>query len=457
MFFRPDRRKRRPNVIKLIWLLIGAVGGVIHVLEVSKIYFAYSVGYVVFINTPITVRRPSLNLCFDLLDVYDWLSPLTQNAAVEFIVSEYGKNTVTVEQFYRNETVRSSLLASLQWVVRNDEVRRKMLISRLIENLSAREIFERSGLKNQLVEYGHEVSPENHTFHDVLFGKGYTETWYIRNARICCRIDSTEPSDVYSTTKLNQLSSQASWFSYRFNETVVQMVEAGTVQYSFIPRFHLLRTGLNQIVKTMSLRARPVFSFIIYHVVRLRAPYKTECIDYEETDAAIHTRFDCYELCLKNQSISRWKKILPRISVPLDCNYKIFTQFELDQSEKLRRGRDQLRSTCNDLCRKRECVSTTLVAVIMSLIDGSFMSRDRTNTQIVTVENPDAPVTQTEAFAQIDFAEYASYVTGALSFWVGLVSLHCLQNVYKYIFSYLSPRPSKSPCQTENVSSNLNQ
>lgn len=247
------------------------------------------------------------------------------------------------------------------------------------------------------------------------------------------------------------MASQGPWFTDTFTESMVKLLERGRVEYALAPGRQILRTGSDQVAQMTSLRARTALSFFTYHVDRLEAPYETDCIHYRQRDAGIRTRFDCYELCVKNYSISKWRKMLPRISVPLNCSYKFMSQLQIDSNVTLKSEISKLKVTCDYLCRKRDCNSTTLETIVLSFIDVSFLSEARFNARVMSIENPTSPVAQTLAVAKLDFAEYASYVTGALSFWVGLVALHCLKDVYGRIFHLLSLGSSNSVTRPSRI------
>lgn len=433
---RTNSRKFRTNFKLFFWFIICIIGSILQVIEVSNIYFSYKITTLVTMSYPPLITRPSLTVCFYTVEIYDWdkvnLSDLVELEKIGLI------NATQI-------MVSKEILKKVQTQVRNDGFGEMIDYTGIVNsNSTASQVMSRSLNFTTLIKGCYEISNIDYMYHSDKKCSNFKETTYVREMQKCIRIDSLLRSQEYKYMLLNQIVSQGFFYQFKVNGKYSGRIS--NVMYSFGPVGGFLRNGYIRQVMKETLSVSIILTYSIYRSQLLPEPFETACINYKnylnkehfvlknfkhpkpkvddyrnykynfDPKSILH-RGDCWEECVKINSVKYFGKISPGVSVTSDIEIPMMSQFELEDDKNIFNFDREIKTKCNDKCKWQECDSSYFIPQIVS---SKVREVEGTKAQKVIVHVMTQPVTHTVAVQKMNFVEYISYIATAIGFWLGL-------------------------------------
>lgn len=419
--------------VKLIFWLICFVGIVYQVATVSKIYFAYKINTVVTMNYPQFVIRPSMTICFNTVEIFDWtkLSKTKMRRILNESESELA-SVLGLQNILNADEPNLNSNRSFIKAIRDITTRQKIIATGILNRgLNAKQIIDRTVKHLNFISQCFDVDIFNYTYGRVNCSEKYTLDIYTRGMVTCMRLDSTDKEQKYSYVKLNQMITKGLLFQFDLRAFKLRE-RTSNIMLSFAKQKEYLRFGfINNVIPNV-FSEMTVLTIRIYQSQLLKSPYETDCLDYNRLKlfqdspfSPINNRGDCIEACLLQESTSSnfMAPIYPELSVTKEITNKIIPLSSLYRKSKLYQRYFQDKKDCTHICRKPECDIILFSPQIVSPREFGILPSMHHSIKIYTT---DLPITSTKSVAKLDFVEYWSYISGIIGFWIGFSVFHVI-------------------------------
>lgn len=194
-------------------------------------------------------------------------------------------------------------------------------------------------------------------------------------------------------------------------------------------------------------------------LVRLPPPYDTNCLDYRKTSGHSISRHDCYDECLKEQTLAsnlvpgiidrkrylRSKMTIapPNIIEDRDKINFLITNKSLPQDvlQSYRTVNERwqaIKKFCKISCQLRDCFSERITSDVATNVAGLEQLNDTLMSKVtVILRTSNQPILHVTFVPRQILIDYIVYMCSNLSFWLGFCPLTVLHNIDERLRQWL--------------------
>ena len=441
-------QKVSPRVI-VLWLIMCFSGTSFQFYHVSSHYFSYGITTNVQMATEDYFTVPVTIICFETLQVIQW-HKLTHNERLQILQDDLGVDTFKYETSDEDEESIQRLPSIIKgapdiWpkyqAVSNLQA---LNISRIFEvTYKFRDMFDRvavyleNGTKTGVSRNYALLSPRSAEFYDF-----FEVSEIFKDMFRCYSLKFKEPvinhyhlsrqagrPGAYAITVLNQP---------RVNDTSAMYFIPNNNDRNLTAGFygHLPMASKTDHAQHLS--------YDVFESKLLEAPYETRCIEY--SDFGLGSRGECFEECIRNESITATGMIHPALTIYGGETRKAIKLLDIMQNNKsVKALMDDLEDLCDKRCQAKDCRSTIYIPKLLSSVPMRQLS-------LVANHAPHSPVIRATCQQAVSLVQYLTDVASTFGFWLGISAFGFLDFVKRIINRlHLALASRKKPEAMERV------
>ena len=185
-------------------------------------------------------------------------------------------------------------------------------------------------------------------------------------------------------------------------------------------------------------------SYEVFESKLLQAPYETRCIEY--SDFGLGSKGECFEACIRNESISATGMIHPSLTIDGGETRKAIKLLDIMQNiNNTKTLLDDLEDLCDKRCQAKDCRSTIYIPKLLSSVPMRQLS-------LVANHAPHSPVIRATCQQAVSLVQYLTDVASTFGFWLGISAFGFLDFVKRIINRlHLALASRKKPEAMERV------
>ena len=413
--------KRSEVRLLLLWMILCSIGHVCQVYHISSQYFKYGITTNVQVITEDTLMLPSVVFCFHLLQVTKW-QDMTHEERLTVLRDEVGNDIFNYSvQEEDEESVKkipsiiiSKSHANLVSKIQANSNLQALNVSRIFDVTYKFEnmfdsfiVFVQNdselGVSRKLMEF----SSDDPHIHDI-----FSVTEFLKDMYRCYSLDFKKAFRLVNHFHLARQAEAPGVISGIFLKP--ERIRNTTGMY-YIPN-HNDRQLHHGFYATLPMQAatsvRHHISYDVFEAILLKAPYETQCIDY--TDFGFESRGECFESCIRNESISATRMIHPSSNVYAGETKQVIKILDIvTNKDNIRNVMDKLEDICDERCQANDCTSITYIPKKMSTLSEPDMV-------MVIIMAPQSPKVRATCQKAMSAIQYLTDVGSTFGFWLGV-------------------------------------
>ena len=409
-------KKDSPRVI-VLWMMMCLLGTTFQFYHVSSLYFSYGITTNVQMVIENNFTPPNTILCFETLQVIQW-HKLTHSERLQILQDDLGADIFNYETSDEdNESIQrlpSILKASPDLLPRYQAVSnlQDFNISRIFEvTYKFRDMFDHvavyleNGSKTGLSQDFTVLSTASAEFYDV-----FEVTEIFKDMFRCYSLKFKGPVINYYHIS-RQVGKPGVYAIIMLNQLRVKDTSA----MYFVPIKHDCNltagffTGLPVASKTDHIQH---MSYNVFESKLLEAPYETRCIEY--SNFGLGSRGECFEACIRNESISATGMIHPLLTIYGGETRKSIKLWDIMQNNNnMKTLMDGLADLCDKRCQAQDCQSTLYIPMLLSSVPMDEIS-------LVANHASHSPAIRATCQEAVSLIQYLTDVASTFGFWLGV-------------------------------------
>ena len=411
--------------LKRIWAIACILGNVLQIIEVSNIFFSYSVVTVVDVDFPSKFRPPTISICFYTIDLVRWEMALTKLPKLKDTLLQNGKLADNITNFVKKLSHEQKLEKS----------------SAFSEQMSAPDVFSLTLNKDDLFE---NCSLLNQTTYRTV-NKPCTQLFKIRPfIRECYKCFSFaiigDPEYDYLSV-MRVTGTNGFIFGIPLVTSVLSRLNQGQVFYS--DSGTLPRHGFSCNIWVNPLSQVFQLTFDNYMNTLLPTPYETNCVDYpQRAEDKFENKGHCYESCARNKSMGQFTSLFPGPVIETFRTQKVRTIANMSLQDFIIVRK--IEQECDLVCKADDCKQRITIPVLLNSDKNSF--------NLFTGFLQQTPDIETTYDPKMGLVEFLTQVASTFGFWTGL-SLFGGFELVEHAIEYFKARKSFEDERKKSIAS----
>ena len=365
---------------------------------------------------------PSTTFCFNLIQVIDW-QKLTHEERVSILQDGLGNNIF--KDYNVQEETEESVKGIPLIVKTNSDHELKIAATSNIQMLNMSRVFDVTYKFEDMFEsictYMEEYAPAGVSRGYVQLKFTVSSFYDIFNVNECIkdmyRCYSMEYKEKYRLVNYYHLARQGATpglvSAVEFNRDRLN----NTLGMYFLPNHSGRKpaSGFYAVLPMASTISQlEHITYDIFEAKLLKAPYETKCIDY--TELGFEFRGECYESCLRNETISATGKIHPSVNIFGGENRNVikFADVSLNYNNT-RTLLNELEDICDRRCQAKDCFSVTYIPKKLASLSGPDV-----HSALVVNLAPQAPIVRAVCQEALTLIQYLTDIASTVGFWLGI-------------------------------------
>lgn len=424
-----SKEQRKSNLnIAVLGMLLCLSGNITQVYHINSQYFRYAITTNVQVVIEDTILLPTATYCFSLVHVINW-EKLTHEERVGILQDDLGADIYD----YNVEDEDEESVKMIPLIIKaNIDIVKKIQVTSNLQKLNMSRVFDVTYKLEYMFEwvstYVEDYSPTGTSrthvflsFVDSTVDEILTISEFIKDIYRCY---SLEYKKEYRLVNYHHLARQATTPGVisiaSFNRDRIN----NTLEMYFVPSHDERKpaTGFYGTFPTASTASQiQHVTYDIFEARLLKAPYETRCIHY--SDFGFQFRGECFESCLRNESISKTGKVHPSVNIFKEETKNIVTISEiLFNNNNTGTLMNEMQDMCDQRCQAKDCVSFTYVPKKLTSQIGPDI-----NFALLANLAPQSPIVRSTCLQTISFIQYLTDIASAFGFWLGVSAIGSLE------------------------------
>ena len=413
--------KRSKVRLLLLWMILCLIGNVYQVYHISFGYFKFGITTNVQVITEDTLMLPSFVLCFGLIQVIKW-QDMTHEERLAVLRDEVGNDifdySVQEEDEESVKKIPSIIIskshANLESKIQVNSNLQVLNISRVFNvTYKFEEMFDtfvvfvqndsELGVSRKLLE----LSSDDPRIHDIFSVREFIKDMY--------RCYSFDYKKAFRSVNHFHLARQAATPGIISGIFLNSERIRNTTGMFYIPnhndrKLHHGFFATLPMQSTMSVRHH--ITYDIFEAILLKVPYETRCIDY--IDRGYESRGECFESCIRNESLFATRMIHPSSNIYAGETEKVIKILDIiTNKENIKTVMDKLEDICDERCQANDCTSITYIPKKLAI-------QSEPNVVMVVNMAPQSPKVRATCQAAMSTVQYLTDVGSTFGFWLGV-------------------------------------
>lgn len=393
---RMSRKRRLFGLLTFVYGLVCAIGCYIQINSITASYFEYQITTQVKVELPTTLLLPSLNVCFRIVDLFNF--PLYVN-----------QSNVNVSQITGSKGPSAPDLP----------------IDALMSMITIHDVFKYTpGNTKNLLSCCIYRRPNSYNFHDLRDSNACHEMFSVANFYlqefICYRVELSKyvNQEYHYRSVAFALTHPGLLYSVSFNisphfESVQSLKIIVNEQHERPFRSAAFTPSVGRFFDNRTKLSRYNWFTTTFYILTnelMPPPYQTKCLDYSTLGFIDHE--DCTKKCLIKECLRAFQRYPYSVYEKEALNEKIITLSQLHANASMSKMLYRFERKCAKQCNRKGCAISYTVTHVTKDPNNDFMT--------FNVLIPQFPNYFIKFHPKLSFIEYFIYVLSCFGTWFGL-------------------------------------
>ena len=443
-----DKSKKVSLKVTVVWLMTCLLGNCFQFYHISSHYFSYGITTNVQMVTENNFTVPVTILCFDTLQVIQW-HKLTHSERRKILQDDLGADIFDYEVSNEDdESVKS--IASIVKVSR--EILPRFQATSNLQALNNSRIFEVTykfqDMFDRIAVYLEKDSKTGVSRDYPVFLTNspgvynvFEVTEFLKDMFRCYSLKFKQPvMNHYHVTR--QVGRPGAYAIITLNQ--IRVNDTSTMYFIANQNANLTGGFFPGLQMPSKIDHIQHLTYEVFETKLLKAPYETKCIEYSEL--GLGSRGECFEGCIRNESITATGMIHPSLTIHGGETRKAIKVLDIMQNvNNTKTLMDSLEDLCDKRCHAKDCQSVMYIPKLLSTVPMFDLS-------VVVNNAPHSPLIRATCQEAVSLVQYLTDVASTFGFWLG-VSAFGFVDFLKVIMNrvHLAFAPKTKPSVIQRV------
>lgn len=410
--------ERNTAKLTVIWMIFCLVGNVFQVYHISSQYFAYGINTNVQLAVDDILELPTLTLCFELSQVVKW-TDLTREERVKIVSTSamFGMKATNLVKGYNIANETEEEIARLPSLVKNNtNFVTTLTITSNLQTLNLSRLFDVTLKFEDILLAAMITDPSRETFEErIQVVRNENEvlrfSTFLKNTLKCYTLhirNDYQTLSYYAVMRQDFIAGMTSLLTLK--DEVVQNINL--IHYILTPKGKTMRSGFYSYVP-LSPQVGKSFpmTYSTYEANLLPKPYETQCVNY--TALGLGNRGECYESCLKEQSLATSGSLPLGVNIMPNETGKLHSLGESMFHTHTKKNHQNMDMICDFRCREKDCTSVAHIPLKMETAETPGI------TYIANI-GPQKPTVRAQCQPMQSLTQFLTDVISTFGFWLGI-------------------------------------